>query len=84
MNTPKKMRHYQKYKNAGGKSTVKQFEVEKDAINIRFTDNSSYRYTNQSAGPEHIAKMKELALSGKGLDTYLKANVKDNYCRKIR
>ncbi len=84
MNTPKKTRLYRKYKNAGGKSTVAQFEVEKDAINIRFTDHSSYRYTNQSAGPEKIAKMKELALAGKGLDTYIKDTVKDAYCRKIR
>lgn len=84
MNTPKKQRHYQKYKNAGGKSTVAQFELEKDAVNVRFTDRSSYRYTNQSAGPENIAKMKTLALAGKGLGTFIKETVKDGYCRKIR
>jgi hypothetical protein len=84
MNTPKKMRHYRKYKNLGGKSTVAMYEIEKDAVNVRFTDRSAYRYTNQSAGPENIAKMKTLALAGKGLDTFIKGTVKDGFCRKIR
>lgn len=84
MNTPKKMRLYQKYKNVGGKSSVVMFELEKDAVNVRFSDRSAYRYTNQTAGPENIAKMKSLALSGKGLDTFIKETVKDRYCRKIR
>lgn len=84
MNTPKKQRHYRKYKNAGGKSSVLQYELEKDAVNIRFNDNTAYRYTNQSSGRENIAKMKTLALAGKGLGTFVEANLKDKYERKIR
>jgi hypothetical protein len=84
MNTPKKTRHYKRYKNAGGKSTVAHYELEKDAVNIKFTNNSSYRYTNQSAGSENIAKMKTLALAGKGLGTFITATVKDRFERKIR
>jgi hypothetical protein len=84
MNTPKKMRLFKTYKNLGGKSTVAKYELEKDAINIIFTDYSAYRYTNQSAGPENIGKMKSLALAGKGLGTFIDANVKDRFVRKIR
>lgn len=84
MNTPKKMRLFKRYTNLGGKSTIAKYELEKDAINIKFTDFSSYRYTNQSAGPENISKMKSLALAGKGLGTFIDANVKDRYLRKIR
>lgn len=84
MNTPKKMRQYQNYKNVGGKSKVLKFELEKDAVNIRFSDASAYRYTNQSAGPENISKMKTLALSGKGLGTFVETNLKDRFERKIR
>lgn len=84
MNTPKKTRLFRPYKNLGGKSTIAKFELEKDAINIKFTDSSAYRYTNQSAGPENIAKMKSLALAGKGLGTFIDANVKDRFLRKIR
>jgi hypothetical protein len=78
------MRHFRRYKNLGGKSTIAMYEIEKDAVNIRFTDSSSYRYTNQSAGRENIAKMKSLALAGKGLGTFVEANVKDLFIRKIR
>jgi hypothetical protein len=84
MNTPKKTRNYQRYKNVGGKSTVVRFELEKDAVNLRFTNASAYRYTNQSAGPENISKMKTLALAGKGLGTFVEANLKDRFERKIR
>jgi hypothetical protein len=83
MNVPKKMRLYKRYKNAGGKSTILRYEIEKDAVNLVFTDHSSYRFTNQSAGPENIAKMKTLALSGKGLGTFVET-VKDRFERKIR
>lgn len=85
MNTPKKpIRLFKRYKNLGGKSVVAHYELEKDAINIKFTNNSAYRYTNQSAGSENIKKMKSLALAGKGLGTFIEANVKDRFVRKIR
>ena len=84
MNTPKKTRVYRRYKNAGGSSEVVRYEMEKDAINLVFKDGSAYRYTNQSAAPENIAKMKSLALAGKGLGTFVKSTVKDRFCRKIR
>lgn len=84
MNQPKRQKQYRKYKNAGGKSTIKKYELQHDAINLQFADGSSYRYTNQATGKENIAKMRELALAGKGLDTFVKNTVKDNYERKIR
>ncbi|HEX4046512.1 MAG TPA: hypothetical protein VH309_01685 [Elusimicrobiota bacterium] len=73
-----------KYKNLSGKSTVAKFEVKKDGITVRFTDHSVYRYTNQSADPANISKMKTLALAGKGLGTFIDANVKDRYQRKVK
>lgn len=73
-----------KYKNLGGKSTVAKFEVKKDAITVRFADHRVYRYTNQSAGPANISKMKTLALAGKGLGTFIDANVKDLFQRKVK
>lgn len=84
MNTPKKQKQFRSYKNLGGKSTVLRYELAKDGITITFNDNSAYRWTNQSASPETIAKMKTLAQAGKGLDTFVKAEVKDRYCKKLR
>jgi len=73
-----------RYKNLSGDSKVSKFEIKKDALTIRFADHTVYRYTNQSAGPENISKMKTLALAGKGLGTFISANLKDRFLRKIR
>jgi hypothetical protein len=84
MNTPKRQKQFRTYKNAGGKSTVLRYELAKDGITVVFADHSVYRYTNQSADPENIAKMKQLALAGKGLGEYIEAHVKDRFVKKIR
>ena len=84
MNTPKKQKLMTLYKNLGGKSTVVRYHIAPDALTIRFTNCSVYIYTNQSATPESIAKMKAFALAGKGLGTFIEANLKDRYSRKVR
>lgn len=73
-----------RYKNLSGKSDVARYAIAKDSITVRFTCHSVYRYSNQSAGQENIGKMKELALAGKGLGTFIAANVKERYSRKVR
>ncbi|HAM35843.1 MAG TPA: hypothetical protein DEB40_08635 [Elusimicrobia bacterium] len=84
MLTPKKPKMFKRYKNLSGDSKVAWYEIAKDAMTIRFTDCSVYRYTNQSADPGNISKMKSLAIAGKGLGTFIDANVKDRFLRKIR
>ena len=73
-----------RYKNLSGDSKVARYEIRKDAMTIRFTDHTVYRYTNQTADPANISKMKTLAAAGKGLGTFIDANVKDRFLRKIR
>ena len=84
MQTPKKPKMFRRYKNLSGDSKVAYYEIQKDAMTIRFADSSVYRYTNQSADPENIRKMKDLALAGKGLGTFIDARVKHRYLRKVR
>jgi hypothetical protein len=84
MLTPRRPKLFIRYKNLSGKSTVAKFEIKKDAMTIRFTDHTVYRYTNQSADPANISKMKTLALAGKGLGTFIEANVKNRFLRKIK
>lgn len=84
MNTPKKQKRFIRYKNLGGKSVVSRFEILKDIVTIKFTDNSSYNYSNQSAGVANIEQMKKLAAAGKGLGTFITTNLKDKWMRKIR
>lgn len=81
MNKPNRPKLFQRYKDAGSK--IAAYEVKKDGITIRFTDHTVYRYTNQSAGPENISKLKSLATAGKGLDAFL-AGLKDRYLCKVR
>jgi hypothetical protein len=73
-----------RYKNLGGASKVTKFHIAKDAMTVRYADNTVYLYTNQSADPANISKMKVLALAGKGLGTFIDANVKDRFSRKVR
>jgi hypothetical protein len=75
---------FTKYKNLSGKSIVARYEIMKDGMTIRFTDHSVYIYTNQTADPKNISKMKALAIAGKGLGTFIEANLKDRYLRKVR
>ena len=84
MLTPKKPKMFKRYKNLSGHSKIARYEIMKDAVTIRFADHSVYIYTNQSADPGNISKMKVLALAGKGLGTFIDANVKDRFLRKIR
>lgn len=78
------MKLFLKYKNLSGKSTVAKYELKRDGITIRFTDHSVYHFTNQSADPANISKMKTLAGAGKGLGTFIDANVKDRWQRKVK
>lgn len=74
----------EKYQNLGGKSDVVSYKIVKDSVTIRFADHSVYIYTNQSAGRLNVNQMKTLALAGKGLGTFISANLKEGYERKIR
>ncbi|MDE2490682.1 MAG: hypothetical protein KGM24_07525 [Elusimicrobia bacterium] len=84
MLTPKRPKLFVRYKNLSGDSKVAKYELKKDGMTIRFTDHTVYRYTNQTAGPENISKMKALAVAGKGLGTFVEKNVKNRFLRKIR
>lgn len=73
-----------RYKNLGGKSKVLRYHIAKDAMTVRFADQSVFIYNNQTCSPENISKMKQLAVAGKGLGTFIEANLKDRFARKVR
>ena len=84
MKTPKKPKMFIRYKNLSGASKVVRYEITKDVVTVQFANTSVYNYSNQSAGPDNIAKMKTLAMAGKGLGTFIEASLKDSFMRKIR
>jgi hypothetical protein len=73
-----------RYQNLSGKSAVTMYELAKDVVTVRYANQEVYRYSNQSAGRENISKMKVLAQAGKGLETFINANVKEKFARKVR
>lgn len=70
------------YKNLGGDSGINSYEIGADSITVRFKDGWFYLYTVQSAGSANIAEMKSLAISGHGLNSFIKRRVNKRYARK--
>ena len=60
-----------RYRRINPASPVVAYAVTADSITIAFNSGSAYRYTNRSAGAEHVAQMIRLARLGKGLGTYV-------------
>ena len=50
---------------------------------VRFKNNHVYLYDIRHPGPEHLEKMKELARSGWGLNTYIESEVKTDFSSKV-
>lgn len=68
----------EKYRNLSGKSGVQGYEIGNDYIIIKFFGNSkTYQYSYQGkAGQSHVEKMKYLASTGSGLNSYIDHYVK--------
>lgn len=72
----------QLYADIDGDSGVHGFEIKDTSITVWFSGSQkSYTYSYQSAGQSHVDKMKLLALSGDGLNSYINKNVKSKFVR---
>lgn len=74
----------QPYLNLNGDSGVRGYAIGPRAIAVEFADGSVYLYTADSAGAEAIARMRELAREGRGLNTYINRYVRDAYAERLR
>lgn len=72
-----------RYKNQSGNSGVIAYEIRKDSILVTFAGGDVYEYSYKSTGKENVEAMKALALSGKGLSTFISTRVREKYARKI-
>ena len=66
------------YINRTGESGIKAFKIGVDFIDVLFKDGWIYTYDYNSAGSAKIEKMKELALRGMGLNSFINL-----YARKL-
>ncbi len=72
------------YGNRSGDSGVQAFELGSDFIEIQFKGKSRrYRYTSREIGVDDLERMKNLAIAGKGLATFINQNphIRDGYAR---
>jgi hypothetical protein len=73
------------YLNLSGNSGVLVYEIGDDFIAIRFRPSGDiYWYTRASVGAGHLAAMKDLAVKGRGLSTYISehSDVREGYAKK--
>jgi hypothetical protein len=71
-----------RYKNLAGDSGVTAYEIGSDSIDVQFGDEWVYTYTYESAEQSNLEHMKDLAVAGRGLSTFISTVVKDRYARK--
>ncbi len=68
------------YKNLSGNSGVVAYEVDKTSIKIKFEGESGiYIFNYKRPGRDLVERMKELALKGKGLNTFITEHVGTNF-----
>ena len=73
----------EKYKNLSGNSGVTAYENGPSSIIVQFKDNSKYLYNYTKPGSQHTENMKNLAVAGRGLNTYINTHVKYDYASKL-
>lgn len=71
----------QTYKNLGGNSNVRLYEIGKDFLDVKFGQGKVYRYSYQSAGMDKVEQMKKLAIQGYGLNSYIMRFAKMDYVK---
>ncbi|HXT16160.1 MAG TPA: hypothetical protein VN706_11060 [Gemmatimonadaceae bacterium] len=73
-----------RYGNRSGHSGVAFFDDGPDFIKVQFgeTDTVVYVYDHVIPGAADVARMKALAVAGRGLSSYISQHVRDRYRRK--
>jgi len=74
----------ERYENLSGDSGVAAYEIGDESVKVEFRDGHIYLYTYQSAGRENIERMKDLALAGRGLNTFISKFVRKRYASRLR
>ncbi|MFH7766689.1 hypothetical protein [Acinetobacter sp. BSP-28] len=68
------------YKDINNDSNVTHYEIDDNHIRVKFRGTAKiYQYSYRKAGKFHVDRMKILARSGDGLNSYINLNVKFKY-----
>ena len=71
------------YLNKCGKSPITRFHIEDEKVTVWYNDDTSYSYSYARAGKPVVDRIKELALQGEGLATFISQQAKFLYDHKI-
>ncbi|MBO9635768.1 MAG: hypothetical protein J7578_21870 [Chitinophagaceae bacterium] len=71
------------YLNKSGKSPITKFLIEDEKVTVWYNDDTSYSYSYARAGQPIVDKIRELALEGEGLATFISQSAKFLYDHKI-
>ena len=70
----------QRYRNLDGHSGIAEYELAPGRIFIRFVSGPEiYEYDQECPGAQHVRRMKEHAMEGRGLATYINQHVRAKY-----
>lgn len=75
------------YKNLSGQSNIAQYGIGQDYIDIEFKTKNrdgcdTYRYSCSRIDRQDIEHMKQLAIVGRGLNSFIMSHVRKLYDRK--
>jgi len=59
------------YKNLSGDPTISSYEISQNQMIIEYTNGSAFLYNQTFSGTLNLFIMKDLAQTGKGLETYI-------------
>ena len=68
-----------KYLNLNNDSSIVAYEIGADYIDVQFKNYSVYRYSYASAGVGKVERMKELAVQGYDLGSFIQCKAKYDY-----
>lgn len=68
-----------RYLNLKNDSSVIAYQIGSDYIDVQFKNYRIYRYSYASAGVGKVERMKELAVQGYGLGSFIQCNAKYDY-----
>lgn len=72
----------ERYLNLNGDSGVTHYDTGAASIRVQFLDSTIYVYDHLRPGKQHVDRMKALAISGRGLGTYINQCVRKAYARR--
>jgi hypothetical protein len=67
------------YRNRSGHSGVAAYALLDDALIVQFDDGATCLYGPERPGRHHVGRMKSLALSGRGLNAYIRRYVREKH-----